>query len=99
VPFFGQPAGTFRSLALIARATGAPVIPASAWRERNGHHVLRFEEPLVPIACDDYDEEIRRNTQSYNQALERLILRHPEQWWWMHRRWKTRRKPARRPAS
>ena len=53
--------------------------------------MLRFEEPLMPIECEDYDEEIRRNTRAYNAALERLILRHPEQWWWMHRRWKSRR--------
>jgi KDO2-lipid IV(A) lauroyltransferase len=91
VDFFGHPAGTFRSLALIARATGAPVVPAASWREHDGRHVLRFVEPLIPIECEDYDEEIRRNTQAYNAALERLILRHPEQWWWMHRRWKSRR--------
>jgi KDO2-lipid IV(A) lauroyltransferase len=92
VDFFGHPAGTFRSLALIARATGAPVVPAASWRERDGRHVLRFEPALAAIECEDYDEEIRRNTRAYNAALERLILRHPEQWWWMHRRWKTRSK-------
>ena len=91
VDFFGHPAGTFRSLALIACATGAPVVLAASWREPDGRHVLRFEEPLIPIECEDYDEEIRRNTRAYNAALERLILRHPEQWWWMHRRWKSRR--------
>jgi len=95
VEFFGYPAGTFRSLAIIARATGAPVVPAATWRERDGHHVLRFEEPLTPIECDDYDEEIRRNTRAYNAMLERLILRHPEQWWWMHRRWKSASKRER----
>ncbi|HTS54156.1 MAG TPA: 4'-phosphopantetheinyl transferase superfamily protein [Burkholderiales bacterium] len=88
VEFFGHPAGTFRSLAIIARATGAPVVPAATWREADGRHVLRFEEPLAPIECEDYDEEVRRNTRAYNAMLERLILRHPEQWWWMHRRWK-----------
>jgi len=88
VDFFGHPAGTFRSLAIIARATGATVVPAATWREPDGGHVLRFEEPLAPIECSDYDEEIRRNTRAYNAMLERLILRHPEQWWWMHRRWK-----------
>jgi KDO2-lipid IV(A) lauroyltransferase len=95
VEFFGHRAGTFRSLAIIARATGAPVVPAATWREPDGHHVLRFEEPLIPIECEDYDEEIRRNTRAYNAMLERLILRHPEQWWWMHRRWKTTSTPRR----
>jgi KDO2-lipid IV(A) lauroyltransferase len=89
VEFFGHPTGTFRSLAILARATGAPVVPASSWREPDGTHVLRFEEPLAPIECDDYDEEIRRNTRIYNAWLERMILRHPEQWWWVHRRWKS----------
>jgi KDO2-lipid IV(A) lauroyltransferase len=94
VEFFGHAAGTFRSLAILARATGAPVLPASTWRGPDGRHVLRFEEPLRPVECDDYNEEIRRNTRLYNAALERMILRHPEQWWWMHRRWR-RRQPSR----
>ncbi len=52
--------------------------------------MLRFEEPLPPIEHDNVNEEIRRNTRAYNAALERLVLRHPEQWFWVHRRWKTR---------
>ncbi|CAG0961226.1 Lipid A biosynthesis lauroyltransferase [Burkholderiales bacterium] len=88
VEFFGHPAGTFRSLAIIAAATGAPVVPAASWREPDGSHVLRFEEPLEPVTCDDAKEEIARNTRAYNAALERLVVRHPEQWWWVHRRWK-----------
>ncbi len=91
VEFFGHPAKTFRSLATIALATGAPVVPATTWRERDGQHVLRFEEALQVLECDDPDEAIRANTQAYNAALERLILRHPEQWFWMHRRWKNLR--------
>lgn len=88
VDFFGHPANTFKSLAILALSTGAPVIPASSWREPDGNHVLRFEEPLPLIECDDVGEAIRRNTQAYNAALERMLLRHPEQWIWMHRRWK-----------
>jgi KDO2-lipid IV(A) lauroyltransferase len=99
VDFFGQPAWTFKSLAIIALATGAPVVPASSWREPNGKHVLRFEEPLLPIECENAGEEIRRNTRAYNAAIERLILRRPEQWYWVHRRWKpTRMKSQRLPA-
>ena len=88
VEFFGHPAGTFKSLAIIALATGAPVLPASAWREPDGTHVLRVEPALPVIGGADPDDEIRRNTRAYNQALERLVMRHPEQWWWVHRRWK-----------
>jgi KDO2-lipid IV(A) lauroyltransferase len=88
VDFFGHAAWTFRSLAVLALATGAPVVPASSWREPDGKHVLRFEEAMTPIECDSAGEEIRRNTREYNAMLERLILRHPEQWYWVHRRWK-----------
>jgi phosphopantetheine--protein transferase-like protein len=88
VDFFGHPAGTFKSVALLALTTGAPVIPAYSWREPDGRHVLRFEDPLPLIDCDDVGEAVQRNTQSYNAAIERMLLRHPEQWIWMHRRWK-----------
>ena len=88
VDFFGHPAWTFKSLAIIALATGAPILPATSWRESDGRHVLRFEEPMAPIECDDTNEAIRRNTLAYNALLERLVLRHPEQWYWVHRRWK-----------
>jgi len=88
VEFFGHAAGTFRSLAIIALATGAPVVPASGWREADGTHVLRFEPALAPLPAEDPDEEIRRNTRAYNQALERMVMRHPDQWWWVHKRWK-----------
>lgn len=88
VEFFGHPAGTFRSLAIVALATGAPVVPVASWREPDGGHVLRFEEALPLIEHDDPGEAIRANTRAYNAALERLVLRHPEQWFWVHRRWK-----------
>jgi KDO2-lipid IV(A) lauroyltransferase len=86
--FFGHPAWTFKSLAIIALTTGAPVLPATAWREPDGRHVLRFEEPLAPIEHENTGEAIRINTRAYNAKLEELVLRRPEQWYWVHRRWK-----------
>ncbi|HEV3113609.1 MAG TPA: 4'-phosphopantetheinyl transferase superfamily protein [Candidatus Binataceae bacterium] len=90
VDFFGSPAWTFRSLALVALRTSAPVVPAALWREDDGSHVMRFEEALPTVDGADADEAIAANTRLYNAALERIILRHPEQWFWMHRRWKPR---------
>ena len=88
VDFFGHAAWTFKSLAILALSTGAPVVPAASWREPDGRHVLRFEEPVPPIEGGNAGQEIRRTTREYNAVLERLILRHPEQWYWVHRRWK-----------
>ena len=64
VEFFGHPAGTFRSLAIIAQATGAPVVPASAWREPDGSHVLRFEAPLDPVVSDDAEATSSSRTRA-----------------------------------
>jgi phosphopantetheine--protein transferase-like protein len=88
VDFLGHGAWTFKSLAIIALSTGAPVLPASSWREADGRHVLRFETPISPIEHENTTEAIRLNTRAYNRALERLVVRHPEQWYWVHRRWK-----------
>ena len=99
IDFFGHPAGTFKSLAIMALATGAPVVPASGWREQDGSHVLRFEEALPLIECDKVSEEIRRNTRAYNATLEILVLRHPEQWFWVHRRWKLAPAPGGREGQ
>ena len=100
VDFFGHPAWTFKSLAILALATGAPVVPASAWREPDGHHVLRFEDALPPVEDPpDAKEAIRATTRSFNEVLERRILARPEQWYWVHRRWKTVSRPATKVAQ
>lgn len=88
VDFFGQPASTFRSLALAAIRSGAPVVPFAAWREPNGTQVGRFDAPLETLEGATRDESVRINTRVYNSAIERMILAHPEQWIWMHRRWR-----------
>ena len=99
IDFLGHAAWTFKSLAIIQLSTGAPVLPAASWRESDGHHVLRFEAPLAPIECDNTGEAIRRNTRAYNQALERMVVRRPEQWYWLHRRWKHVERKRRRSAA
>lgn len=88
VEFFGKKAGTYRSLASFARHTGVPVVPAASYRGEDGRHVLEFHEPIVWQDYSSTQESIYQNTLRYNQALERIILAHPEQWLWMHKRWK-----------
>ena len=88
VEFFGKKAGTYRSLASLSRNTGLPVVPAAGYRLPNGRHVLEFYEPIAWQEYPTMQESIYRNTLAYNQALERIILAHPEQWLWLHKRWK-----------
>lgn len=88
VPFLGQEAATLRSLAILSLAGGTPVVPVGSWREPDGGHVLRFGEPLEPVSCAEAGEAIWCNVRRYNRELERILLRQPEQWIWMHRRWK-----------
>lgn len=84
----GQPAGTFRSLAEHSLALDRPVIPYLTWREPDGSHVVHFDDPIFPIRCADVEAAVRATTQAYNDVLDRFILEHPEQWFWVHRRWK-----------
>jgi len=91
--FLGHPAWTFKSLAILAQFTGAPVIPSSSWREPDGTHVLCFEAPVEIISDGPTRDIINKNTRRFNEALERIVLRHPEQWIWMHRRWKDKSGP------
>ncbi len=88
VEFFGKKAGTYRSLASLSRHTDLPVVPAASYRLPDGQHILEFYEPIVWQEYSTNQESIYQNTLAYNQALERIILAHPEQWMWMHRRWK-----------
>jgi KDO2-lipid IV(A) lauroyltransferase len=99
VEFFGEAVGTFKSLAVIALATGAPVLPAACWREPGGRHVLRFEAPVPAVDVANVNESIVRTTRAYNAAIERLVVRHPEQWWWVHRRWRKARRRKRKVAA
>ncbi len=88
VEFFGKEAGTHRSLALVARQSGAPVIPAVGYRKPDGRHVMQFHPPLEWITGENHREEVYLNTLGYNRVLERFVRDHPDQWLWMHRRWK-----------
>lgn len=88
VDFFGKPAGTYRSLATIARNMEVPVIPAQSYRQKDGTHVLEFYPPLEWIEAEKSREALLKNTKIYNEQLEKMILRRPEQWLWMHKRWK-----------
>jgi KDO2-lipid IV(A) lauroyltransferase len=90
VPFFGRPASTSRSLAVLALKTGAPVVPAFIRRLPGGEHEVTLE-PAIPLArTGRLDEDVAVNTARFTAAIERHVRAAPEQWFWVHRRWKTR---------
>jgi KDO2-lipid IV(A) lauroyltransferase len=91
VDFFGIPAATTTSVARLALRTGASVIPGLLiWDERTRTHRLRFDRPLNIIDTGDRARDIIENTRMFNCVLEGYVKTHPDQWLWIHRRWKTR---------
>jgi KDO2-lipid IV(A) lauroyltransferase len=90
VPFLGHPASTSRSLAILALKTRAPVVPVFLHRLPDGGHELVVEPAIRLATSGDLDADIFENTARFTAALERHVRRHPEQWFWVHRRWKTR---------
>lgn len=87
VNFFNRPASTMRGVALIAMKTGTPVVPVYIWREKGIHYYKTG--PEIPLEKGASKEEtIRRSTQKYNDTLEAFVRMHPEQWTWIHKRWK-----------
>lgn len=89
IDFFERPAFASKGLAIIARQTGAPVIPAFLVREDGRFKFLCG--PEIPfVRTGDPRKDIEINTQRYNLAIEKAVRQYPEQWFWVHRRWKTK---------
>ncbi len=88
VNFFGLKAGTYKSVAIFAHKKKAPIIPTAFYRLPNGKHVLEFFPELEWQHSENIKQSVYENTRIYNQAMETMILAHPEQWYWVHRRWK-----------
>ena len=91
VPFFGVAACTASGMARIAVKTGAAVVPGFLlWQEDEGKYVLRFGEELAVVDTGDAEADAVANTARFTAVMEDYIGQYPEQWLWMHRRWKTR---------
>lgn len=87
VPFFGRPASTTPAASLLARRTGAPVFVAMAHWEGDTL-ALEIEGPFPFPSTGDAQADLVAHTATLTAAIERQIRRHPEQWLWLHRRWK-----------
>jgi KDO2-lipid IV(A) lauroyltransferase len=91
VDYFGIPACTTTGLARVALRTGAAVVPGFLyWDEQMRKYRLRFEPEIPLVRSGDEERDVRENTASFTRAVEDFVRRHPDQWLWVHRRWKTR---------
>jgi len=97
VNFFGRPACTATGLAHVARKTGAAVLPGfMLWEPGEQKYVLHFGPEIEIPRTGDAQADILAGTQLCTAAIEIWIRRYPDQWLWIHRRWKTR--PAGEPG-
>jgi KDO2-lipid IV(A) lauroyltransferase len=91
VPFFGVQACTASGLARVALHSGAAVLPGFlVWEAAEQRYVLRFGEELALIRTGEVAKDIVENTALFTATIETYVRRYPEQWLWVHRRWKTR---------
>lgn len=85
--FFGRRVATNHGLAILALRTGAPVVPGFCERDR-ATYVMRFQAPVVPPDAGHREQQIRLYTERFDATIERAVRRRPEQWFWVHRRWR-----------
>jgi len=91
VDFFGIPASTTSGLARLALRTDAAVIPGFlSWDRERRKYRLRFEPAVELSRTDNEEEDVRENTQRFTRVIEQYVRAHPDQWLWVHKRWKTR---------
>lgn len=88
LPFFGRPAKTNTSFAAIWRRQPAPIVPAWIRRKRIGEHELQFFPEVRPTVTDDAEADILRHSTEFNAIVEQHVRSCPEQYFWMHNRWK-----------
>jgi KDO2-lipid IV(A) lauroyltransferase len=91
VDFFGVPACTATGLARVALHTDAAVVPAlTIWDKDLGKYRIRFDAAIQLVRTGNAEADVLENTAAFNKVIEGYATRYPEQWLWVHRRWKTR---------
>jgi KDO2-lipid IV(A) lauroyltransferase len=88
VNFFDRPAHTATGPVVLARKFDAAIIPSFIHLQPDGRYHIEFQAELELISTGDEERDVVSNTQRCSDAIERMVRRHPEQWVWMHERWK-----------
>jgi len=94
VNFFGRPASTHRAPATLSLKYNAPIVMANIFRE-GGKNCCVLADPLYPDAFRNRPDPVTALTQAYSDRFEEFVRQHPEQWFWVHDRWKTAERVAR----
>jgi KDO2-lipid IV(A) lauroyltransferase len=91
VPFFGKLACTTAGIATLALKTDAVVIPTCAiWNKKRNRYFFHGDPPVELVRTGDHAKDIEVNTANFAAAVERMVRLYPDQWLWIHKRWKTR---------
>jgi Kdo2-lipid IVA lauroyltransferase/acyltransferase len=91
VDFFGTTACTTTGIARVALHTDAPVVPGYAvWDEQLGKYRLRFDSAVELVRTGDTEHDVIENTQRFAKVIEGIVRQYPDQWVWVHARWKIR---------
>lgn len=90
IDFFGRKAIATKGLAKLALSTKAPVVPAFIFRDSKGKIILDILPKMPLIQTQDEEKDIIDNTQAYHSLIEKYVRKYPEQYFWVHNRWKTR---------
>jgi KDO2-lipid IV(A) lauroyltransferase len=96
VDYFGRPACTTNGLALLALHTKAPVLPGYIVRLHDGRYRLVIGPEVEITRTGDRDADVLANTQRFTKVIEDTVRRYPDQWFWVHQRWKSQRCQVRR---
>lgn len=90
VPFLGRWACANKGLALIASRTGTPVVPAFPVRRKDGRYRIILEKELELRQTGDKTGDVEANTEMFTRMIEKYVKKHPDHWFWFHKRWKTK---------
>jgi Kdo2-lipid IVA lauroyltransferase/acyltransferase len=94
VPFLGRPACTNKGLALVLLKTKTPMVPIFMVRNPNGTFKVIVKPEIPLIQTGKLKNDVLQNTAQITLAIEEIVRQYPEQWLWMHRRWKTQIEPS-----
>ena len=91
VDFFGRPASTTTGLAALALQTGASVVPAFIIKSEDGTYKITIYEEVKITKTADYEADLFENTQKFTGIIEDIVRKYPDQYFWLHQRWKTKK--------